>query len=111
MLPNRSAILKKMSSQTDIMEVRVRHLSDKNQSIVCRMGTINRAVNENHPSLEKEATVIPQQAASQIKTRLPLFELVPNSVTVTTKDISRHLNGIQNPFVHEPLLGRFWRQD
>lgn len=93
------------------MEVGVRHLSDKNQSITCRMDTINRAVSQKHSSLEKEGMVIPQQAISQVKTRYVLFQLIPNSITVITKDISRYLNSIQNHFVIKPFWGQVWRQD
>lgn len=46
----------------------VRHLSDKNQSIILRMGMINGAVSQKHSSLEKEGMVIPHQAVSLLKT-------------------------------------------
>jgi len=93
------------------MEVRVRHLSDKNQSIIRRTDTINQAISQKHSSLEKEGMVIPQQAISQVKTREVLFQIILNSVTVTIKDVSRYLNRNQNNFVNQPFLGQVWRHD
>lgn len=46
----------------------VKHLSDKNQSIILSMGMINWAVSQKHSSLEKEGVVIPHQAVSPLKT-------------------------------------------
>lgn len=91
------------------MEIGVRHLSDKNQSIVLRTEMINWAVSQKHSSLEKEGMVIPHQATSQVKT-----DFVSAHTWFCYSNYQRYkeiFKSIQNCFVSAAFLGQVWRED
>lgn len=51
-----------------MMELEVRHLSDKNQSMFHRMDRTNTVIDQKHYSQEEEGMVTAQQTTSQVKT-------------------------------------------
>lgn len=87
----------------------VKHLSDKKQSIILRMGMINWAVSQKHSSLEKEGMVIPHQTVSQLNT-----DFVSAHTWFCYSNCRRYkeiFKSIQNCFVIELVLGQVWRED